>query len=266
MLSTSRRRDDLRENAPRSGRTTPIAGPPEQSMSSSALEVKLLDLNRDSRGTVLRSTFHQPTHGVNRPMRIRSIAVLAIAIGVAPRNAGAQSHTALTPLADTTEMARERANFRLMLTGSVRRNIVEAAEAMPADKFGFAPTVGEFANVRTFGREIKHLAATNYILAAAALGQSAPADAGDEEGPDSVITKAQHVAYLERSFDVLAKAIDAIGDARIPVKSSPISPFQGGTATRLSLIAEALIHSYDHYGQMVVYLRMNGVVPPASRR
>jgi uncharacterized damage-inducible protein DinB len=50
------------------------------------------------------------------------------------------------------------------------------------------------------------------------------------------------------------------------VKSSPISPFQGGTATRLSLIAEALIHSYDHYGQMVVYLRMNGVVPPASRR
>jgi uncharacterized damage-inducible protein DinB len=153
-----------------------------------------------------------------------------------------------------------------MLTGSVRRNIVEAAEAMPADKFGFAPTAGEFSNVRTFGREIKHLAATNFILAAAALGESAPADAGDEQGPDSVVTKTQHIAYLERSFDTLEKAIDAIGDGRIPVKSSPISPFQGGTATRLSLIAEALIHSYDHYGQMVVYLRMNGVVPPASRR
>ena len=199
-------------------------------------------------------------------MRIPSIAVLAIAIGFAPRHVDAQPHAALTPPADTTMMARERANFRLMLTGSVRRNIVEAAEAMPADKFGFAPTVGEFTNVRTFGRGIKHLAATNYILAAAALGESAPADAGDEQGPDSVITKAQHVAYLERSFDALAKAIDAIGDARIPVKTSPISPFQGGTATRLSLIAEALIHSYDHYGQMVVYLRMNGVVPPASRR
>lgn len=198
-------------------------------------------------------------------MRIRSIAALAIAVGLAPRNANAQTHAVRTTLADTT-LARERANFRLLLTGAVRRNIVEAAEAMPADKFGFAPTAGEFSNVRTFSREIKHLAATNYILAASALGESAPAHAGDEEGPDSVVTKTQHIAYLERSFDALAKAIDAIGDGRIPVKTSPISPFQGGTATRLSLIAEALIHSYDHYGQMVVYLRMNGIVPPASRR
>src|SRR6476661_4629823 len=122
---------------------------------------------------------------------------------------------------------QERANFRLMLNSAVRRDIVEAAEAMPADKYGFAPSVGEFKGVRTFGREVKHLAATNYILAAAALGQAPPSDAGDEEGPDSVVTKAQHVAYLEGSFDALDKAIDAIGDGRIPVKTSPISPFQG---------------------------------------
>jgi uncharacterized damage-inducible protein DinB len=162
--------------------------------------------------------------------------------------------------------ARERANFRLMLDGAVRRNIVEAAEAMPADKYGFAPSTGEFRNVRTFSRQVKHLAATNYILAAAALGQAPPADAGDEAGPDSVVTTAQHLAYLEGSFRALERAVDAIGDRRMPVGSSPISPFQGGTATRLSLIAEALIHSYDHYGQMVEYLRMNGIIPPASRR
>lgn len=198
--------------------------------------------------------------------RIRSLSLAALgAIASHAAAATAQPHAVHPPLADTT-MARERANFRLMLTGAVRRNIVEAAEAMPADKFGFAPTVGEFANVRTFGREIKHLAATNYILAAAALGQSPPSHAGDEQGPDSVVTKTQHIAYLEGSFDALAKAVEAIGNSRIPVMTSPISPFQGGTATRLSLIAEALIHSYDHYGQMVVYLRMNGVVPPASRR
>jgi hypothetical protein len=137
---------------------------------------------------------------------------------------------------------------------------------MPADKYGFAPSVGEFQGVRTFGREVKHLAATNYILAAAALGQAPPSDAGDEEGPDSVVTKQQHITYLEGSFDALERAIDAIGNRRVPVRSSPISPFQGATATRLSLIAESLIHSYDHYGQMVEYLRMNGVVPPASKR
>jgi hypothetical protein len=158
-------------------------------------------------------------------MRIRSIAALAIAIILAPRNVNAQPHTVRTSLADTT-MPRERENFRLMLTGAVRRNIVDAAVAMPADKFGFAPTVGEFSNVRTFGGEIKHLAATNYILAAAALGKLPPADAGDEQGPDSVVTKAQHVAYLEGSFEALAKAVDAIGDERIPVKSSPNPRFR----------------------------------------
>ncbi len=162
--------------------------------------------------------------------------------------------------------AQERANFRLLLNSAVRRAIVPAAEAMPADKYGFAPTVGEFKNVLTFSREVRHSAATNYILAAAALGQAPPDDAGDEEGPDSVVTKQQHIAYLKGSFDALEKAIDVIGDRRVPVRSSPISPFQGGTATRLSLITESLMHSYDHYGQMVEYLRMNGVVPPASRQ
>lgn len=143
---------------------------------------------------------------------------------------------------------------------------MDAAEAMPADKYGFAPTAGTFENVRTFGAQVRHLAATNYILAAAALGQDPPGDAGDEAGPDSVITKAQHIAYLKGSFEALHRAIDAVGDANVPVKSSPVSPFQGGSATRLALIAEAMIHAFDHYGQMVVYLRMNGVVPPASRR
>jgi uncharacterized damage-inducible protein DinB len=165
-----------------------------------------------------------------------------------------------------SEWLQDQANFRLMLDGAVRRNIVAAAEAMPADKYGFAPTVGEFAGVRTFSHQIKHLAATNFLLAAAALGQNPPAHAGDEAGPDSVVTKPQHLAYLNASFDALMKAVDAIGDRRIPVRSSPISPFQGNTATRIALVSEALTHAYDHYGQMVVYLRMNGVVPPASRR
>ncbi len=165
-----------------------------------------------------------------------------------------------------TAFAQERANFHLMIKGALRKNVVSAAEAMPADKYGFAPAAGEFANVRTFSREIGHLAATNYILAAAALGQNPPADAGDEAGPDTIVTKRQWIAYLDGSFDALDRAIDAIGNTRIPVRSSPISPFQGGTATRIALITEAMVHTYDHYGQMVEYLRMNGIVPPASRR
>jgi uncharacterized damage-inducible protein DinB len=136
---------------------------------------------------------------------------------------------------------------------------------MPADKYGFAPTDGEFKGVRTFGQQVKHLAATNHILAAAALGEEPPADAGDETGPETVRTKAEILDYLNSSFAHLGKAIDAIGDTSIPVRPSPISPLSATTVTRLALIVEALVHTYDHYGQMVEYLRMNGVVPPASR-
>jgi hypothetical protein len=111
---------------------------------------------------------------------------------------------------------------------------------------------------------VKHLAATNYMLAAAALGEQPPADAGDETGPEAIRTKEEILAYLDGSFVRLGEAIDAIGNPEVAVKSSPISPLPAAQTTRLALLVEALIHAFDHYGQMVEYLRMNGVVPPAS--
>ena len=145
------------------------------------------------------------------------------------------------------------------------RVLVSTADAMPADKYGFAPTDGEFKGVRTFGQMVKHLSATNYILAAAALGEEPPADAGDELGPEAVRTKVEILNYLNGSFGQLHKAIEAIGDKSVPVKASPISPLRGVEVTRLALVVESLVHAFDHYGQMVEYLRMNGAVPPASR-
>lgn len=149
---------------------------------------------------------------------------------------------------------------------SVEKQIVSAADAMPAVKYGFAPEEGEFKGVRTFGQQVKHLAATNHILAAAALGEDAPVDAGDEQGPESVRSKAEILNYLNESFAHLSRAIDAIGEKNVMVKSSPISPLPAKATTRLGLTVEALIHAFNHYGQMVEYLRMNGIVPPASRR
>jgi uncharacterized damage-inducible protein DinB len=129
----------------------------------------------------------------------------------------------------------------------------------------FAPTDGEFKGVRTFGEMVKHFSATNHILAAAALGEEPPADAGDERGPENVRTKAEILAYLIGSFAHLNKAIEAIGQTNIAVNASPISPLKRSEVTRSALITESFVHAYDHYGQMVEYLRMNGVVPPASR-
>ena len=166
--------------------------------------------------------------------------------------------------AEALDTQRERAALRVFLK-SLQERIVPAAGAMPADKYRFAPTDGEFKGVRTFGQQVKHLAATNYILAAAALGEEPPSSAGDENGPEAVRTKAEVLEYLRESFDSLSKAIDVIGKRSVPVRSSPISPLQGVSATRLTLVVEALMHASNHYGQMVEYLRMNGVVPPASR-
>jgi uncharacterized damage-inducible protein DinB len=164
----------------------------------------------------------------------------------------------------TLDAQRERRALQILLR-SMATEIVSAADAMPADKYGFAPTDGEFKGVRTFGKQVKHLAATNHILAAAALGEGPPADAGDELGPEAIRTKAEIIDYLNGSFAHLQKAVDAIGDKKLAVKSSPISPLSANTVTRLTLVVEAAVHAFNHYGQMVEYLRMNGVVPPASR-
>lgn len=187
---------------------------------------------------------------------------LIVALALIPAHLAAQ--TAVKATVDSAT-SKERHALEEFLTG-VEENIVLAAEAMPADKYGFAPRDGEFVGVRTFSRQVKHLAATNYILAAAALGQDPPPTAGDEAGPDAIVSKPDIINYLKGSYDALRNATAAIGNQRIPVRSSPISPLQGESATRSALIIEAMIHSYDHYGQMVEYLRMNGIVPPASRR
>jgi hypothetical protein len=159
---------------------------------------------------------------------------------------------------------RERRALQVLFKAA-QTKIVSAADAMPADKYGFAPTDGEFKGVRTFGQEVKHLAATNFILAAAALGEDPPKDAGDETGPETVRTKTEILDYLVESFVHLGKAIDAIGNNKVAVGSSPISPLKNAEVTRLALAVESMDHAFNHYGQMVEYLRMNGIVPPASR-
>ena len=167
---------------------------------------------------------------------------------------------------ETASLDAQREKHALQVLAKLTEKvIVSAADGMPADKYGFAPTDGEFKGVRTFGQMVKHLSATNYILAAAALGEEPPADAGDELGPEAARTKDEILGYLKGSFVYLDKTIEAIDQKSTPVKSSPISPLKSTEATRLALVVESLVHAFDHYGQMVEYLRMNGVVPPASR-
>lgn len=143
------------------------------------------------------------------------------------------------------------------------KTVLPAAEAMPEDKYGFAPTQGEFKTVRTFGLEVKHMATANYALGAAILGEKSPIDLGGPNGPANITSKADIMKYLNDSFVYAHKAVNSINEINIlePIKS----PFGSNMTTRLALAMSVCGHPYDHYGQMVVYLRMNGIIPPASR-
>jgi DinB family protein len=147
---------------------------------------------------------------------------------------------------------------------NIEGEIVPAAEAMPEDKYDFAPTNGEFKGVRTFGQQIKHVAAVNYLVASTILGEKAPIDTGGENGPDSVKSKTEIVKFLKDSFAYAHKALATIDEKNVVAAIK--SPFGDHPSTRLDMASVFSWHTMDHYGQIVEYLRMNGIIPPASRR
>src|SRR6202162_458473 len=147
----------------------------------------------------------------------------------------------------------------------LQRTLLPLAMAMPENKYGFAPTDGEFKGVRTFAQQLKHVATTNYSYASSILGEKPPVEAGEgEDGPASVKTKDEILKYVNDSFAYFQKAVATINAKNV---ASPIkSPFGQGETTRLALATLIIGHCYDHYGQMVEYVRMNGIVPPDSQR
>src|ERR1700674_2551563 len=145
----------------------------------------------------------------------------------------------------------------------VEGEFVPAADAMPEDKSSFAPTSGEFKGVRTFEQQVKHVAAVNYMIAASILGEKPPVELGGENGPDSITSKADIIKFLKDSFAYLHKATNSLTDKNLTENVK--SPFGEGMASRLGLATISIAHPFDHYGQMVEYLRMNGIIPPASR-
>jgi hypothetical protein len=172
--------------------------------------------------------------------------------------AGAQEHKA-----KTKDQHRTVTEILDRTISNLEYEFIPAAEAMPEDKFGFAPTDGEFKGVRTFAQQIKHVAAVNYEIGAAILQEKAPVDISGEAGPSSVTTKAEVMKFLKDSFLYAHKAIQTINEKNLV--ETVRSPFGEGAVTRLSLATSISWHGFDHYGQMVEYLRMNGIVPPASR-
>ncbi|HEX3155188.1 MAG TPA: DinB family protein, partial [Candidatus Angelobacter sp.] len=146
------------------------------------------------------------------------------------------------------------------------KNVVEAAEAMPADKFDFTPASlnipnAAYKDVRTFAQLVKHTAAANYRLWTNVTGEQMPANIKGPNGPDELKSKDEIIKFLKDSFAVGHRAAQTI-TAQNALEEIP---WFRGKAPRLFVASAVVIHAADEYGQMIEYLRMNGIVPPASR-
>ena len=147
---------------------------------------------------------------------------------------------------------------------SIEREVLALVQAMPADKFDFAPTNGTFTGVRTFALQARHDATMIWRVSASVLGEkNPPVDTGPgDNGPANLTTKDAIVDYFKGAVAYAHKSMSSITRRTCWTRCRRLS--DAGTTTRLAAAAFLGLHSYDHYGQMVVYARMNGVVPPAS--
>ena len=145
----------------------------------------------------------------------------------------------------------------------VEKLIVAVAEAMPEDKFNFTPESlnipgSDYKGVLTFAGQVKHVAAGNYFIWSAVTGDKLAEELfNDGRGPDNLKRKAEIIQFLKDSFALGHKAAATF---------TPENMLQSaGGSTRISMATFCVGEAYNHYGQMVEYLRMNGIVPPASR-
>src|SRR5205809_6100486 len=186
-------------------------------------------------------------------------AAVAAATATAAAQQSSASGTPSTPPTIASAIDRE--------ISIIEKEIVETAEEMPEDKIDFSPeklniSGSDYKGVRAFGQQLKHVAASNYLIWSPITGEKPPDTVNDGKGPDNMTAKADIVKYLKDSFAFGHKAVATLNDSNLV---QPITRNNKPPTTRLFLATFAPAHAFDHYGQLIEYLRMNGIVPPASR-
>jgi len=145
-----------------------------------------------------------------------------------------------------------------------------AAEFMPAEKYNYRPTPGDYGGaypgygpkeLRTFAEQLKHVACANFGFSAELDGKTPP-PACDTGGPSPAKSRDELITYLRDSFKALRKSFAAMTQKNM---FDPIEGPYAGPNTRLGIATVVVWHCADHYGQLVLYMRLNGIVPPASR-
>jgi uncharacterized damage-inducible protein DinB len=139
-----------------------------------------------------------------------------------------------------------------MLFSMIKTNIIRSAEKMPEENYAFKPT----PEVRSFGQLIGHVADSQYMFCSAVLGKTSPAPAVEK----SKTTKADLVQAVKDAFAYCDPAYDGLTDAQ----AGGLVKFFGGNQAKVTVLAFNTAHDNEHYGNIVTYLRMKGLVPPSS--
>lgn len=197
------------------------------------------------------------------------LLVLSFSMGVFAQGAATDSKPAATPAPQAQTTPAPISSLSALVDRQVsqyEKNVVEAAEAMPADKFDFNPASlnikgAAYSDVRSFATLVKHTATANYRFWSTLTGDKMPENIKGPNGPDDLKTKDQIIQFLKDSFALGHKAAKTITQENALEQL----PFFRGTQPRLYIASACVIHAADEYGQMIEYLRMNGIVPPASR-
>jgi hypothetical protein len=192
-----------------------------------------------------------------RPTRFFSLlpTLLVLAISLGHSGAPAQGQSTQAPTFVSTVDAE---------VSAVEKLILDVAEAMPEDKFNFTPESlnlagSDYKGVRSFAGELKHIGASNYFLWSLLTGDKVPDTIKDGNGPVTLKSKAEIINFVKDSFALGHKAAATLTSDNV------LQTVGQSKSTRLHRAEFGVAHAYDHYGQMVEYLRMNGIVPPASR-
>ena len=196
-------------------------------------------------------------------MRLRYVCT-ALILGGCTLVGSAQTGSTSAKVAAGTQMSPVQAQNELL--NLFEHEFMGVAQAMPADKYGFAPTAATFTasqgakydGVRTFAQEISHVATANYYFASKILGEKMPVDPKSIEG---LRTKEELLKAAADSFAYAHKALATI----TPENAYTAIDGVDGLHTRSVVASFISAHGYDHYGQMVEYLRMNGILPPGSK-
>jgi uncharacterized damage-inducible protein DinB len=184
------------------------------------------------------------------------IALSAVGQSSTPQN------SSTTPAAQKDDIAKSTAESVSGTLQFAEGNFLGIAEAMPEDKYSYIPTGGNFDGVRSFGEQVKHVACAHFAFFNEFEGKKPPDDC-EKGGHDPARTKAELIKYLKDSFDYSNRVLATL------TANNSLDRVEGryaGPNTKLGISVIAVWHITDHYGQLVAYLRLNGIVPPFTQK